>query len=549
MLSIICFALCITFALTTSSPSPPIIVSTSLGDISGVELTSRLGESFKAFLGIRYAQNPVGELRFTNPKPVEPWKPELFNATIDGPRCPQSPLNSPDNSEDCLRLNVYSKDLNQNKSSPVIVFIHPGGFYGSSGRIVSAGPQLLMDRNVVLVTINYRLGTLGFLATGTADAPGNAGLKDQVFALRWVRDHIHNFGGNPNSVTLLGYSAGSRSTGLHMVSPMSRGLFHRAIAMSGSPIQLVKYTDDQLNLVRKQAKLLKCPSDSTKDIIKCLKEAPFEDFVKTFDNMFEIGYHPMLNWSPVIEKDFGQERFLTEDPLTSFEKGNFQKTPMIIGRTKDEFARIAYYNLQNENITEQMNKHWNEIAPIMLNYDRNSSASKEISTLLRVAYQVDNKVIANSTPFEPFEKLLSDAIIGFPVYRLVNLLEKHIPVYYYCFTYKGRYSDFKYPGDSAYGAVHHDDLLYLLHIPRIAPLFSKTDPENKIVERITRMWTQFAETGNPNNSKDEYLKNLNWKPYNIESENYLDIGDELLMDEQLFVRRLATWEIILGEIS
>ncbi|XP_055854089.1 juvenile hormone esterase-like [Episyrphus balteatus] len=529
-------------AIATIASSSNIEVSTTLGNIRGVKLKSRLGEEFNAFRGIRYAKNPIGELRFKNPQPVESWKPTIFDATKDGPRCPQDQFDSPDNSEDCLRLNVYSKDLNASK--PVIVFIHAGGFYGSSGRSnTDAGPQLLMDRDIVLVTINYRLGTLGYLATGTAEAPGNAGFKDQVIALRWVRDHIRNFGGDPNSVTLLGYSAGSMSIGLHMVSPMSKGLFHKGIAMSGSPALLEKYKEDQLDLAQRQAKLLNCSVDNIDEIVKCIKETPFEDFLKTFDKMFDFGYHPMLNWRPVIEKDFGQERFLTDDPVAALEQGNFQKIPLIVGMTKDEFARIAYYNLKDEKIAKKMNENWEEIAPIMLHY-RNVTNSKENSNLLRDAYHMDKEIIPGTTPFEPFGKLYSDGVIGFPVHRFVHLVGKYTPVHYYCFSYKGRFSDFKYPGDTAYGAVHHDDLLYLLHVPRLAPLFSKTDPEDKIVERLTRLWTQFAKTGNPNNKMDEYLKNLEWNPFTIEDENYLNIGDEFSMGKKLFDERFSAWEKI-----
>lgn len=138
--------------------------------------------------------------------------------------CPQWTRNGSAMSEDCLRLNIYSRALQPIARKPVLVYIHPGGFYSVSGQSYNfAGPQNLMDRNIVLVTMNYRLGSLGFLSTGTIDAPGNNGLKDQVIALRWIRSHIVNFGGDPNSVTIMGYSAGGMSVSLHMVSPMSRG--------------------------------------------------------------------------------------------------------------------------------------------------------------------------------------------------------------------------------------------------------------------------------------------------------------------------------------
>lgn len=138
--------------------------------------------------------------------------------------CPQPNDDESDISEDCLRLNVYTRELPPGSRKPVLVYIHPGGYYGVSGQSKNyAGPHYLMDRDIVLVTMNYRLGSLGFLSTGTEDSPGNNGLKDQVIALRWVRNHISKFGGDPNTVTLMGYSAGAMSVTLHMVSPMSKG--------------------------------------------------------------------------------------------------------------------------------------------------------------------------------------------------------------------------------------------------------------------------------------------------------------------------------------
>lgn len=154
--------------------------------------------------------------------PVKPWN-GTFDAVSDSPKCPQPVKSAAEISEDCLRLNVYTKNVSIAALKPVIVFIHSGGFYESSGRSDEFGPQYLIRRDIVLVTINYRLAALGFLSTGTKEAPGNNGLKDQVLALRWVKAHIQLFGGNPNSITLMGYSAGAMSVTLHMVSPMSKG--------------------------------------------------------------------------------------------------------------------------------------------------------------------------------------------------------------------------------------------------------------------------------------------------------------------------------------
>ncbi|RZF44636.1 hypothetical protein LSTR_LSTR000588 [Laodelphax striatellus] len=155
------------------------------------------------------------------PVPVNGWKGVLI-ATRDAPVCPQiGGERVGPNDEDCLYLNVYSKQLDGRY--PVIVYFHPGAFFSMTGASYWYGPDYLLSEDIVLVTINYRLDALGFLSTGDGEAEGNNGLKDQVAAMRWVHSHISKFGGDPNSVTLAGYSAGSASAFYHMLSPMSRG--------------------------------------------------------------------------------------------------------------------------------------------------------------------------------------------------------------------------------------------------------------------------------------------------------------------------------------
>ncbi|XP_055859203.1 juvenile hormone esterase-like [Episyrphus balteatus] len=535
--------LCFAFLITSSSSltlTSAIKISTSLGDISGSILTSRLGEDFYAFRGIRYAQSPEGELRFQNPKPVKPWAPEIFDATNDGPRCPQpiqSQLNLTEESEDCLRLNVYTKNLNVIEYKPVIIYIHGGRFIEFSGESQKfSGPQILMDRDIVLVTFNYRLGSLGFLATGTADAPGNAGLKDQVAAFKWVKDHIHNFGGDSSSITLLGYDAGSISIGLHLVSPMTKGLFHRAIAMSGSAVSYWNYSFDQMDSAKKLATALKCPTNELEFMMKCLKESP------TIKNSIEeFG-------QPVIERDFGQERFIVEDPVISFLSGKFHTIPLIVGMTKDEVEDIVkckffinklqhknsiFLTVKLQNFTDAQlsnERFWKEPALSLFRYASTSTKSKEISAILKKEYFEQH----NSTlePIKPLAKMMSDRVIGFPVHRFAHLAARFVPVYYYMFSYQGRYSYLNY----SKGAFHYDDLQYLFYNPNMAPMFTTTDPENKIIDRLTGMWTKFAATGDPN------IKNLNWKPLNLDKENYLDIGDELILREKLLLDRFDLWD-------
>jgi carboxylesterase type B len=316
-------------------------VSTPLGDVLGSILTSRLNKTIYAFRGIRYAQPPVKDLRFQPPVPVEKWT-GIYNATTDGPVCPQ-PSDDPI-SEDCLVLNVYTTQLpdgDNNPTRPVIVYLHAGGFYSVTGRSDWAGPQYFMDQDIVLVTINYRLGSLGFISTGR-DAPGNNGLKDQVVALRWIRDNIESFGGDSGSVTLFGYSAGSWSITLHLVSPMSRGLFHKAIFGSGSTLGQWSLPTNQLELAQKQARLVGCPDVSPTVMLQCLRSIPAQVLGNSLPDFAEFGYDPVIIWFPVIEEDFGQERFLPDDPIKLIQKGDFQQVPVVIGVTKDEFANRAF---------------------------------------------------------------------------------------------------------------------------------------------------------------------------------------------------------------
>lgn len=146
---------------------------------------------------------PLTKTNFQPPVPVKPWN-GTYDATEDGPMCVQF-TDTPDQiSEDCLHLNVYTRNVTPAKERPVIIYFHPGGYYETSSQSeTTAGPQHFMDRDIVLVTANYRLGILGFLSTGTKEAPGNNGLKDQVEAMKWVRDNIDKFGGDRDSVTLM----------------------------------------------------------------------------------------------------------------------------------------------------------------------------------------------------------------------------------------------------------------------------------------------------------------------------------------------------------
>lgn len=181
------------------------IIQTTYGQLQGETLSCGIGCNYFSFKGIPYAAAPVGNLRFRAPVSPQPWS-GVRPALEHGPACPSSSRLSPVVDEDCLSLNVYTKFLDRNL--PVMVWIHGGSFSGGNGHSFTYGPDHLVDEDIILVTINYRLGVLGFLSTEDSNAPGNYGMKDVIKALEWVRYNIRNFGGDPDNVTIFGESAG-----------------------------------------------------------------------------------------------------------------------------------------------------------------------------------------------------------------------------------------------------------------------------------------------------------------------------------------------------
>lgn len=255
-----------------------VILEIEDGKIEGTIMETRRGEKFHAFMQIPFAESPIGEKRFSAPQPKTPWT-GIRNCTSYGPVCMQFERFRPlDMSEDCLHLNVFTKNINLPKSSPVIVYIHGGGF--ETGSAKDHGPLYLMERDVVLVTISYRLGAFGFLAMETRKISGNAGLKDQVLALKWVQKNIQKFGGDPNKVTLSGLSAGAYSATSHMMSPMSFGLFHNVIAVSGALAWQKKLKTNNIDEAKNLAIKLNCTTDNNEALIKCLEMVRIRFFLK-----------------------------------------------------------------------------------------------------------------------------------------------------------------------------------------------------------------------------------------------------------------------------
>eukprot|EP00057_Strongylocentrotus_purpuratus_P020333 XP_011674807.1 PREDICTED: cholinesterase [Strongylocentrotus purpuratus] len=265
------------FCLVSFSRATGPVVMTSKGLVKG--FVDHLKEStyigvdsdFDVFFGIPFAKPPVGDLRFANPERPDPWV-DTYDATTVRALCPQPMVGTKD--EDCLYLNVYAPNPTPDNAA-VMVWFHGGAYNaGTAGRYMFSGIPLAAVGNVIVVTANYRLGSLGFLSTGDAAAPGNYGSFDQVMALRWVQENIASFGGDPTRVTIFGESAGATSVGLHVVSKESEDLFTWAIMQSGSTMTPFAYNPD-LNAAREDAFKLGsnvgCDEADSNDLIACLR--------------------------------------------------------------------------------------------------------------------------------------------------------------------------------------------------------------------------------------------------------------------------------------
>ncbi|KRT86802.1 hydrolase, partial [Oryctes borbonicus] len=273
--------------------------------------------------------------------PALPWL-GTWNANSTGIICAQV-MHAPEpeggyytGNEDCLYLNVFvpGKIVDSTRALDVIVHIHGGGLmFGSSNSY--AGPNYLMDTDVIVVTINYRLGILGFLSTEDEILPGNNGMKDQVFALKWIRDHIKSFGGNPESVTLTGLSAGGASVHLHYFSPLSKGLFARGVSFSGNALVPWVLQDKPLLKAKLLGAHMGCTYKNTQDLIECLKQRPTRQIVESIRIMRPWLFNPFSPLGVVIEKG-SKNKFLAEHPYILVKEGRFYDVPWITSLTSEE---------------------------------------------------------------------------------------------------------------------------------------------------------------------------------------------------------------------
>ncbi|XP_065576041.1 esterase FE4-like isoform X2 [Artemia franciscana] len=493
--------LLVLFCFIVSAVSVDILVDVpGFGTVRGKTAKSYIkDETFYSFKGLRYAKAPTNETRFLPPVPVDPLPDgEIFDARQLGPQCNQLGIGE----EDCLLLNVYSRQLpdetNPSPNLPVMVFIHGGAFFVGATYVYT--PYAFMDTEVVLITIQYRLGPLGFLSLDVDDMPGNAGLYDMVESLRWVQKNVASFGGNPDDVTIFGESAGGTCVGLLLVSQQARGLFKNAIAQSGSGLADWAYDKNPIPDTMILAQRVNCSLGTFEEIIQCLRNVDADVLTNAYLEISPDG--TTVVQKPVVQKA-GSNPLFTEDPRALMERGEFlTDVNVIFGANKHEGTMIAGAG------TYPTDEAVNDIITTYFNGLEVGNYTSMIPGIIDMAGAVSFK---------------QGALDSARYYSRYNP-----NTYVYAFNYYGRLSIFQLVyGNHPYiprGVTHGDDLIYLF---QFTSLFNET--EQHITERMIQLWTNFGAYGTPTPDGVPIFPDIpKWLPFNEETQEYLAIDNEFM---------------------
>ncbi|PRD31137.1 UNVERIFIED_CONTAM: Acetylcholinesterase [Trichonephila clavipes] len=481
--------LCTTSVINEEMSELTETVPTSVGLLRGkptVVLTKRVN----LFLGVPYAQPPIGSLRFKHPLALEAAHVER-HATNFAPSCYQphhlesviNPLLKPNRavlSEDCLYLNIYVPE-SSNASLPVMVWLAGEGFDFADPQQFDAS-YLAAEGNAIVVTVNYRLSVFGFLTILSEEAPGNAGLYDQRMALKWIKSNIEMFGGDPESVTLFGRFTGAMSAALHTFSPLSveEKLFNRVIFQSGVPVGDWVFDRNPLNTTHKLAQATNCLFSEMSKIIECIRDYPAD---KLLSKAMDIPYR----FRPIY--DFN---LIHENTISAASKSNYAPVDVMVGINNDEgslctialnaFESPFYHKILHNNLTQ-------------------ADFSKLIQKHIEDFFRGENSVLSTLAEYEynrnseekyrrKFLNFCGDIFIISRIQRLADVLgDRNSSLFYYVLKHRPSFSIQPH----FIRAGHGDDVLYAFALP--LQIQDLSDDERKLTKQIVRGIANFARSG------------------------------------------------------
>ncbi|KAK7498999.1 hypothetical protein BaRGS_00009808 [Batillaria attramentaria] len=508
----------VTFTLAQEQST---VVETTLGSVQGVRKTVN-NRPVDVYYGIPFARPPVGDLRFKEPVPAEPWTGT--RAAVEMPNsCFQSidmefnrfkgvEMWNPNTemSEDCLYLNVWvPRGFGSTPPRTTMVWIYGGGFWaGTSTLTVYDATKLAATENVIVVSMNYRMGTLGFLYTNTTHAPGNMGLLDQVMALRWVHQNVDNFGGSPDSITIFGESAGAASVGFHLMSPLSMDYFSRAIMQSSSPLVDWGVTSNSKALRRSQdvAELVGCPAESASGMVECLRSKDAQNLTDTMWQVAEYWFDVPI--APVVDK-----HFLPDHPKNLMASGRIKNTEVIVGANKDEGLFFLLYAFKNEfpldNSGQMSNSQFRDLV-----HSINFNADEKIDQAIIYKYFQSEVPQTRDSLRDIADDISGDAQFKCPVVDFATEYARSgHDVYLYSFEH--RLSNNAWPEWT--GVMHGYEVEAVFLLPEDT---NYTQQDLDVASRMAAYWTRFAQSGDPNGQSDV------WPKLTAETLDYLTItGD------------------------
>jgi len=454
-------------------------------------------DGLTVYKGVPFAAPPVGNLRWRAPQPAAKW--EGVKQTIQFAPAPMQYGNPPSGkSEDCLYLNVWTPAKSAEDRIPVLVWIYGGGFsFGSTSEPVYDGKKLA-NKGVILVSIAYRVGQLGFLAHPelSSESPthtsGNYGLLDQIAALKWIKENIAAFGGDPNKITIFGESAGAISVSMLCASPLAKGLFQGAISQSGGSFGPTRPT----TFPGENMKTLQQAEADGLIFAQKAGASTITDLRKMSADQLPSGFGLPGGW-PIVDGSV-----IPDDQYILYEAGKFNDVPVLIGYNSDEGASFSPGRTPEEYI-EGVKKRYGKYADELIK-----------------AYPVGE----NSVP-KTARDLARDAAFGWQTWSWARLQSEKgkSNVYYYYFD---QHPD--YPEDSpryGYGSPHGQDVAYVfLNLDASNPQITKSDLE--ISEAMGTYWTNFAKYGNPNP-----IGSLQWPAFNQNKPSVMHFSQKAYIGE------------------
>lgn len=374
-------------------------------------------------------------------------------------------------SEDCLWLNVYTPEVAQVESlRPVLVWIYGGRFLIGSASQNVYSPAYMLDHDLVMVSIQYRVGPYGFLSTGDASAPGNYGMHDQVLALKWIQENIAQFGGDPGQVTVSGHSAGSAAAHMHLLSPLSKGLLHRSISLSGTGANFwATRSQDHSKYAKKMGSIFNCDNEDSESLIKCLRKVDPVELTEAQWKLHDFFHKtpaklPLSTFLPRTDSE-AENPFMPKSGLELLRNGEFSDIPWMVGLTSQEGAWYAS-SLYGQDSMEFLQK-----------YDQNpveatrSFAAGMLTDDAKLAealhFYSGGKPIAHQRQRIAFSEMASDMIFNAETLLAIHLQCRRslAPVYFYQFNYRGTWSfahEFEETKHDYGGVAHLDDISYYM---------------------------------------------------------------------------------------